>query len=65
MSQRTQRNEIYFANERSGLAFFITDLGNSVGNEFGLMLRGKGHNKPKFAYDIVRIHSLMIYTDPI
>ena len=29
------------------------------------MLRGKGHHKPDFAYDIVRIHSLMIYTDLI
>ena len=26
------------------------------------MLRGKGPHKPEFAYDIVRIHSLMIYT---
>ena len=29
------------------------------------MLRGKGHHKPESAYDIVRIHSLMIYTDLI
>ena len=34
-------------------------------NEFGVMLRGKGPHKQKFAYDIVRIHSLMIYTDLI
>ena len=26
-------------------------------------MRGKGPHVPKFAYDIVRIHSLMIYTD--
>ena len=26
------------------------------------MLREKGPHKPEFAYDIVRIHSLMIYT---
>ena len=26
-------------------------------------MRGKGPHEPKFAYDIVRIHSLMIYTD--
>ena len=24
---------------------------------------GKGHHEPEFAYDIVRIHSLMIYSD--
>ena len=29
------------------------------------MLRGKGSHKPELAYDIVRIHSLMIYTDLI
>ena len=27
------------------------------------MLRGKEPHKPEFAYDVVRIHSLMIYTD--
>ena len=29
------------------------------------MLRGKGPRKPEFAYGMVRIHSLMIYTDLI
>ena len=29
------------------------------------MLRGRGPHKPKFAYDNVRIHSFMIYTDLI
>ena len=69
VSRGTQKVEIYLANEETGLAFFITDLGHifgsNVGIEFGLMLRGKGHHKPEFAYDIVRIHSLMIYTDLI
>ena len=69
MSRRTQKIEIYLANERSGLAFFCTDLGHifgsNVGNESGVMLREKGPPKPDFAYDIVRIHSLKIYTDLI
>ena len=69
VSRRTQKVEIYIANEGSGLAFFSTDLGqifgSNVGNEFGVMLRGKRPHKAKFAYDIVRIHSLMIYTDLI
>ena len=69
VSRRTQKVEIYLANEESGLAFFSTDLGHilgsNVGNEFGVMLRGKGPQKPEFAYDIVRIHSLMMYTDLI
>ena len=69
VSRKTQKVEIYLANEASGLAFFSTDLGHvfgsNVGNEFGVMLRGKCSHKPEFAYDIVRIHSLMIYTDLI
>ena len=66
MSQRSQKVEIYLSKEGSGLAFFSTALGHifgsNVGNEFGVMLRGKGLHKPEFVYDIVRIHSLMIYT---
>ena len=69
VSRRAQKVEIYPANEGSGLAFFSRDLGqifgSIVGNEFGVMLRGKGPHKPEFAYDIVRIHSLMIYTELI
>ena len=69
VSRRTQKVGIYLANEESGLAFFSTDLGNifrsNVGNEIGLMMRRKGPHKPEFACDIVRIHSLMIYTDLI
>ena len=55
------------ANDSSGLAFCSTDLdhifGNNVGNEFGVLMIGKGPHEPEFAYDIVRIHSLMIYSD--
>ena len=69
VSPRTQKVEIYLANEASGLAFFSTDpghiFGSNVGNEFRVMLRGKGPHKPEFAHDIVRIHSFMIYTDLI
>ena len=64
-----QRVEIYLANEGSGLEFFVTDLGHIFGtnvrSEFRVMLRWKGPQKPEFAYDIVRIHSLMIYTELI
>ena len=69
MSRRTQKNDIDLANDGSGLAFFSTDLGHifgsKVGNEIGVMLREKGHHKPEFVYEIVRIHSLMIYNDLI
>ena len=54
-------------NDTSGLAFCSTDLGhvsgNIVGNEFGVLMKGKGPHEPEFAYDIVRIHSLMIYSN--
>ena len=67
VSRRTQKVEIYLANEGSGLSFFSTDLGHifgsNVGNELGVMLRGKGPQKPAFAYDTFRINALMIYTD--
>ena len=69
LSQRTHNNENYLENKGSGLAFFTTDLrhtfGSNFGIEFGVMLRGKGPHKREFAYDIVRIHSLMTYTDLI
>ena len=45
VSRRTQKVEIYLANEGSGLAFLSTDLehifGNNVCNEFGVKLREK------------------------
>ena len=58
VSRRMQRNEVYLANEGSGLAFFSTVLGHNfgsdVGNEVRVMLRGKGPHKPKFVHDFVR-----------
>ena len=55
------------ASDTSGPAFCSTDLGhvfgNNVVNEFGVLIVGKGPNEPEFAYDVVRIYSLMIYSD--
>ena len=55
------------ASDTSGLAFCSTDLGhifgNKVGNEFEVLMIGKGPYEPEFAWDILRIHSLMIYSD--
>ena len=31
--------------------------------DLGILMSGKGPHEPTFAYDIVRIHSLMNYTD--
>ena len=67
ISRRTQKVVIMLGNDSSGLAFCSTDLshifGNNVGNEFGVIMIEKGPHEPEFAYDVVRIHSLMIYGD--
>ena len=63
---RRQKIENKLANEGSALAFFSTELGHIFGNNyFEELLRGAGPQKPVLGYDIVRIHSLMIYTDLI
>ena len=67
VSRVMQKVNVYLANEESSLAIFSTDLGHifrgHVRNDSGILMRGKGPHEPTFAYDIVRIHSLMIYTD--
>ena len=67
VSRRTQKVVIMLANDTSGLAFCSTGsghiFGNNVGNQFGVLMIGEGSLEPKSAYDIVRIHSLMIYSD--
>ena len=67
VSRRTQKVVIMLANETSGLAFCGTDLvhifGNNVGKHFGVLMKRKSPHEPQFTYDIVRIHSLMIYSD--
>ena len=69
LSRRTQKYEFYLANEGSVRAYFSRDLrhvfGSKVGNEFRVLLRGKGFHNPVFAHAIVRIHSLKIYRDLI
>ena len=58
---------IKLANDTYGLAFCSIDLGhvfgNNVGNEFGVLMVGKGPHEPDFAYEIVRIHSLIVYSN--
>ena len=66
-SRVTQKVKVYLATEESSLAVFSTVLGHLfagyVRNDLGILMRGKGSHEPTFAYDIVRIHSLMTYTD--
>ena len=40
-------------------------FGGNVGNEDGVMMRAKAPDKLAFFYEIVRIHSLMLYAVPI
>ena len=67
VSRLTQKVKVYLANEESSQAIFSTDLGHifrgDVRNDSGILMCGKGPHEPTFAYDIVRIHWLMIYTD--
>ena len=67
VSRRTQKVVTMLANATSGLAFCSIDLGhifgNNVGNEIGVLMIGKGPHEPQFAYDIVSIHSLLVYSD--
>ena len=50
VSRRTQKVVIMLRNYSSGLAFCSTDLshifGNNVGNEFGVLMIGKGPHEP-------------------
>ena len=69
MSRGTQRTETYRVIDRYGLAFFCTDLEHvfvsKVGIEFVVMLRRKGPHKPEIFYDLILIHSCVLYTDLI
>ena len=67
VSRITQKIKGYLANQKSNPAIFSTDLGYIFGGDvridLGILMCGKTPHEPTFAYDIVRIDSLMIYTD--
>ena len=67
VSRVTQKIKVYLTNEESSLAIVTTDLGQIFGgdviNDLGKLTCGKGPHETTIAHDIVRIHSLMIYTD--
>ena len=58
--------EVYFAKLRYGLLLLSNDLGSffasNFENDFGVGLREKGSHYSDFDCDIVRIHSVMLYT---
>ena len=59
--------KVYLTNEESSVAFFSTDLGHIFGgdvrNDLGILVCVKVPQELTFAHDIVRIQSLMIYTE--
>ena len=64
----TQRISLSLPNENSLLVIFSTDLCHVFGcgeavYGMGVFMSGAGPHFPKFPYDIVRIHTLMIYSD--
>ena len=67
VSRRTQKSERSLISDDSSLVIFSTNLENIFGEDFGddkgILMRGKGPHEPKFAYDIVRIYSLLIHID--
>ena len=60
VSRRMQKFEIHLVSEGS-----IRIFRSNVGKKFGVLFRREGPHKPVFAYDIVRIRSLLICTDLI
>ena len=67
VSRVTQKVKVYLVNDESSLALFSNDLGHIFGrdvrNDLGILMSGRGPHEPTFAYNIARIHSLIIYTD--
>ena len=67
VDRRTQKIAFLVVKDESSLVISSIDLGHIFGgdvrNDGGILMLGKGPHKPLFAYDIVRIYSLMIYTD--
>ena len=68
VSRRTQKVVVMLANDTSGLEFCNNDLGHlfaiNVGTQFELLIKRKCPHETEIAYDIVvRIHSLIIYSD--
>lgn len=65
IDERTQKVEFKLPNEGSNLIISSLDLAHILGYNSGAWLRSKGPHYSSFVCDILRIHSLMIYTDII
>ena len=69
VDRRNQKVAFSLVNYEYSLVISSSDLGHIFGgdvrNDRGILMLGKGPHKPLFAYDIVRIHLLMIYTGTV
>ena len=66
----TQKVAIHLPEDQSVFIIQSADLSHIFGcdleqNQTGVIMKGKGPNYPQYSYDIIRIHSLMIYSDII
>ena len=56
-------NQLVFIIQSADLShIFVCDLEQ---NQTGIIMKGKSPHYPQYSYDIIRIHSLMIYSDII
>ena len=66
----TQKVAIHLPEDQSVFIIQSADLSHNFGcdleqNQTGVIMKGKGPHYPQYSYDIIRIHSLMIYSDII
>ena len=64
----TQKISIYLPEDQSVFIIQSADLSHIFGcdleqNQTDVITKGKGPHYPQYSYDIIRIHSLMIYSD--
>ena len=66
----TQKVAVHLPEDQSVFIIQSADLSHIFGcdleqNQTGVIMKGKGPHYPQYSYDIIRIHSLMIYCDII
>ena len=66
----TQKVAIHLPEDQSVFIIQSADLSHIFGcdleqNQTGVIMKGKGPHYPQYSYDIIRIHTLMIYSDII
>ena len=66
----TQKIAIHLPEDQSVFIIQSADLSHTFGcdleqNQTGVIMKGKGPHYPQYSYDIIKIHSLMIYSDII